>query len=791
MNRKQRRSDRRLGATPARGAAAAAAPGSAANLFAGAVAQHQAGALAEAERRYRYILAAYPDHAGSLHNLGLLALAAGNASSAVDLIGKAIAIDKRVAEYHYNFALAWRALDRMDHVATHLERAVSLRPDHALAQLNLGNIRREQGRLAEAVACYERAIALTPNSIAANFNLGNVLLQLGRWEAAIAAFRKVLALAPNHADAHQRLGLALMAERNGAEAAEHFAAAVALKPQLPGAHEDLAAAYLAIGKMDLAIHAATRAIELDDTPRARELFVESAKPVRFTAENPRARALLLRALAECWCRPRELTGVCISLIKLNPHVADCIARITAARPEGVDAKSPFAASGVAMLAEDSLLAALLQCNSLSDIGLERLLTTIRRVMLTMAGDGDVPDERSLRFFAAVARQCFINEYVYALPDDEADQARDLQSKLLQALGDGGPVPPLWPIAIAAYYPLHAVAGADALLQRSWSDDVRALLAQQIEQPAEERRLAAAIPALTSIDDSVSQAVRAQYEENPYPRWINAGPPAQPIILKDNLPLSTPDVLIAGCGTGLSTIEFARQVPNACILAIDLSRASLSYAKRMAESFNLDNVEFAQADILRLGSLGRTFDFLDSSGVLHHLADPWAGWEILLSLLRPGGLMQVGLYSEVARRNVVAARALIAERGFEPTPEGIRRCREYIMTTDDPTLKSVAQWEDFFATSECRDLLFHVQEHRTTLPRIKSFMAANGIEFAGFIPEPSMQRRFAARHPDPAALLDLDCWDALESEVPSLFANMYQFWVRKPPAAAATPAGVSG
>ena len=167
------------------------------------------------------------------------------------------------------------------------------------------------------------------------------------------------------------------------------------------------------------------------------------------------------------------------------------------------------------------------------------------------------------------------------------------------------------------------------------------------------------------EDDVSQAVRAQYEENPYPRWIEAGPPVQPIILKDTPPEKVPDVLVAGCGTGLSTIEFARQMRHARILAIDLSLASLSYAKRMAEKFSIGNIEFAQADIMMVGSIGRQFDFVDASGVLHYLADPWAGWRILLSLLRPGGVMQVGLYSESARQNVVAARQLIADRGYRP------------------------------------------------------------------------------------------------------------------------------
>ncbi len=91
---------------------------------------------------------------------------------------------------------------------------------------------------------------------------------------------------------------------------------------------------------------------------------------------------------------------------------------------------------------------------------------------------------------------------------------------------------------------------------------------------------------------------------------------------------------------------------------------------------------------------------------------------------------------------------------------------------------MAQRDDFFTLSECRDLLFHVQEHRTTVPEIKSFLAANGLEFGGFFVDAATRARFTARFPKPQAALDLDCWHAFETEAPDTFAGMYQFSLRK-------------
>jgi 2-polyprenyl-3-methyl-5-hydroxy-6-metoxy-1,4-benzoquinol methylase len=282
-------------------------------------------------------------------------------------------------------------------------------------------------------------------------------------------------------------------------------------------------------------------------------------------------------------------------------------------------------------------------------------------------------------------------------------------------------------------------------------------------------------------------VRQQYEENPYPRWIVSGSRPKPLTVEEYFHRKFPtasvrpftdgaglDVLIAGCGTGQHPIGLAQTFRGARVLAIDLSLASLSYALRKTREIGLRNIEYAQADLLQLGSLGRTFDAIDASGVLHHLADPMAGWRVLLPLLRPNGMMRIGLYSELGRRDVVAAQRFVAEHLYRPTPDDIRRCRHELMATP---LRTVAKFHDFFSTSECRDLLFHVQEHRHTIPQIEAFLREQSLKFIGFEND-SVQHAYRKRYPDDRAMTDLAAWHALESEQPDRFAAMYQFWIQK-------------
>jgi 2-polyprenyl-3-methyl-5-hydroxy-6-metoxy-1,4-benzoquinol methylase len=552
----------------------------------------------------------------------------------------------------------------------------------------------------------------------------------------------------------------------------------AAEPGRAEEQEALSKACLAAGELIPATLAAQRALELRETPEIKGLFAQCIRQVRFTSENEALRKLLLRAVQEGWARPRDLAQVTISAIKLNSGARDLIARVNAAWPGRLPVEEMLATSGSTALARDPLLRALLESDLVSDLDLERVLTNVRHTMLAIRDAGEPLDKELLGFYCAAARQCFINQYIFAITPNEAEQASLLREALQQALATGAPYPVLWPVIVAAYFPLYRTTNGEALLARSWPGAVRDLIVQQIEEPLKEQRIAATIPELTSIGGDVSRAVRDQYEANPYPRWVKTGPPVPPAAQSDARATLTHNVLIAGCGTGLSTIELAQQARDAHILAIDLSLASLSYAKRMAQRFGVTNVEFAHADITQLGSVSRTFDFIDASGVLHHLADPWHGWRLLLERLRPGGTMQVGLYSELARQNVVAARALIAARGYQPTPDGIRLARQDIIASEDPLLKSVSQWEDFFSADECRDLLFHVQEHRIGLPEIGAFLDENGAQFSGFILDAGTMQRFAQRFPDRASMIDLACWHRFETEAPSTFAGMYNFLIRK-------------
>ncbi len=727
-------------------------------VFANAMRLHQTGQLQQAERLYEQVLTADPRHFDGLNLIGVIALQTDRNARAAEFFSRAIAISDQVADVHNNIGEAHRRLGRTDLALVHFGKAAGLDPTFTDARQNFARMLMASGRPDEALVELRNVLSTEPNNPQAKTFVADVFAARGQTQEAARLYQEIMSSVPAFMPAQIGLGRLMLAQ----------------------------------GDADAALPLATRALGVEPTAEAKSLFVHAVAAARNVPNVPEIRRFLAIALVDAWARPTILAAAATSLVRETPVIANAIARITAPGQKELNSADLFGAFGLTVIAKDELFRALLETAPVCDGDLERLLGTIRFLLLHRESQAASADPDLMRFYCAMARQNFINGYVFATTQVERDALAQAKTVLTTAIKNETTPDPLLPVVIAAYEPLHGIAGADALARRPMAPPMIPLFSQQISEPMLEQELAISIAELTEIEDDVSLEVQRQYEENPYPTWVKADLSAAPISFDERMrrlmPLSdfkplnkaAPDILIAGCGTGQHSIETAQVHPDAKVLAVDLSLASLAYALRKSREAGVRNVSYAQADILKLGGIGRSFDVIESSGVLHHLRDPELGWRTLLSLLRPGGAMRIGLYSRLARDHVRAARDFIKRGGYQPTLDGIRACRQAVLASTDASLQWVARSPDFFTTSSCRDLLFHVQEHQFTLPQIEAFLSANSLMLLGFENLPAaVIASYRQKFPDDPAMTNLGHWHTFETENPHLFGGMYQFWIQKP------------
>jgi len=451
----------------------------------------------------------------------------------------------------------------------------------------------------------------------------------------------------------------------------------------------------------------------------------------------------------------------------------------------------------APLLKDELLLEVLRTGVFRSPEVERLLTALRRVLLLEVPERCLEERALFDFTLALARQCQINEHVWAVTAEEAQRVAEIGVGPA-ALRAGDPAEGRKLLLGALYRPFSELLGehvgprdADAIRPRALRD----VVVRHVVDAADERERRMRLPRLGVIAEPTAREVAQQYEANPYPRWTSVGllTPARlrrgltHYFAADELAfLDRPfEVLIAGCGTGQQAVQAALAYgPEARVLAIDLSAASLAYAARMAERLGATNIAFAQADLQTLHEadlqlVGR-FQVIECTGVLHHLAEPFRGWHALLACLAKGGLMLVGLYSAVARRSLRALRGDPAYPDPGCSDEALRAFRQVLL--DRPagahavTLGGdLKMSRDFYTTSNFRDLALHVSEHPLTLPGIAQFLAGHGLAFRGFQLERGVFARLRETFPGETWPGSLDRWAQFEEANPHTFSGMYNLW----------------
>ena len=803
-----------------------------------AAAAYNAGNVQEAERVYQAILKSQPKHPDANHNLGLIAISESNIAVALPLFKVALEVKPEVEQFWISYIgalveanqlkFAKRAIKRAKKNGINAKKLQLLLPQKKekakgetkeLSQAQrksllehyqngrfkdaekfatsiiqefpsdnfswkvLAAVFKATGRNPEALNASQTAVALAPQDAEAHSNLGVTYQELGRLDEAEASYARAITLKSDYAEAYSNLGITLQELGRLDEAEASYAQAIAFKPDYPEAHSNLGITLQRLGRLDKAVASYAQAIAL--RPDYAEAYVNlgiAIKNVKFTSLNRELYPPLIQLLTtENFASPIDVAPSILSLLMHDPLIEDLLLEKNFAK--GLKEVTRIIGS----LDRLTLLHNLMRVCALPDLQFEQLFVAIRSFLLKNLDEMEVSPEL-IYFLSTLSIHCFVNEYVYAETDEEICQVEELQAQISQTIAQFEQPEATSILCLATYRSLH---------QYDWCQKIEALdnleevKKRLIEEPLLEKIIAKDMPVLGEISDDVSLNVREQYEENPYPRWVKLGvfTKAKPIakvcdelklhIYAENIKNVTyPFILIAGCGSGQHSLGTASRFLNCHITAVDLSLASLAYAQRKSNELGCTNIDYMQADILNLHQLGKEFDIIESVGVLHHMSEPMAGWKTLVDLLKPGGLMKIGLYSELARNHIVEVRKEIKLRRVGTSEADIRKFRRSLLKSHDENHQLLTTSSDFFSLSTMRDLIFHVQEHRFTLQQIKNCLDDLGLKFCGFENKVATSS-FRAIHRNETDIYDLELWHQYEEKNPGVFSGMYQFWCQKP------------
>jgi len=229
------------------------------------------------------------------------------------------------------------------------------------------------------------------------------------------------------------------------------------------------------------------------------------------------------------------------------------------------------------------------------------------------------------------------------------------------------------------------------------------------------------------------------------------------------------ILVAGCGPNAAA-RYAYHHPRAAVVGIDISEASLAHARGLQAKHKLANLSLHRLPLEEVRSLAQTFDFIDSSGVLHHLADPAAGLRALAGTLAPDGVVYLMLYGKYGRAGIYMVQELFRVLGLQQTPEDLAVVKTALgaLPQDHPVRRGFAVRNDLDFDAGIVDTFLHPRDRAFTVADCFELLDAAGLVLQGWhnrqaydpasrITQPALRER-VGRLPEREALRALELID---------------------------------
>ena len=637
-----------------------------------------------------------------------------------------------------------------------------------------------KGNLIEAKKLYEFCIEKGILDERLYSNYGLILKAYGKLAKAEEYQFKAIKINSDSADLYLNLGITQQSLGKLKEAEVSLKKAISINPKSETGHYNLANVSRDLGKVNESLNSYLLVLKLN--PKSYNIYPSISRLLRET--NPiffdhKSLSLIINILLKYKNVQHN------DLFKAFNHIYKDLIIDTFKKIIYNDNNEELISS----LVQNQTIVNALERIIFKDIEIELLLTQVRRnLCILIANNHKKKSEILVEFIITLGTQCFLNEYIYYITDEENQEIK----KIIKYCQNNNCDPEKLAI-LSCYLPLYKLIDEIPSIQSFKINNAKfqKLIKLQVLEPQKEYHLSKNIKKCGEIKNQISLRVKSQYEDNPYPRWVSSNVlhdkklsvsqaineeirPNYIQQIKYNQPTK---ILIAGCGTG-HQILYSQKFKNAKITCIDLSLSSLAYAQRKINELCINNVELILMDLLEVHLLNEKFDIIECSGVLHHMEKPFRGLEALVKILNHNGLINIGLYSELARSQIASARSYIKNNEIKADSQSIRNFRQKIILNKVKDLNFLKNYSDFYSLSTCRDLCFHTQEQRFKIPQIQNALNLNQLNFLGFYLPPSIKFKYKNNFPEDNKLTNLNNWAKFEESHPNTFLGMYQLWASK-------------
>ena len=244
----------------------------------------------------------------------------------------------------------------------------------------------------------------------------------------------------------------------------------------------------------------------------------------------------------------------------------------------------------------------------------------------------------------------------------------------------------------------------------------------------------------------SNRVRQFYEKLPYPpplasldehRDLYRDPDRRRALFHRIWPLERPgrhqEILVAGCGTSQAA-RYALREPDARVTAIDISETSLRHTSDLQRKYSLHNLELHQLPLEAVKDLGRSFDLIVCTGVLHHLPEPDVGLRALRDALSRKGAMHLMVYATYGRVGIYMLQEYCRMLRIGTTANDLRELATLLgnLPRDHPMANLLDRAQELRNPETLADALLHPQDRAYTVPELYAWLARCGMFFGRWI-----------------------------------------------------------